>query len=447
MYDFGDRHRRAELDGWRPHVLGRRVLARLDALDRLAHHLLIELVADLLDVAGLLFAKQIAGPAQVEVVARELEPRAENIKRLQNAEPLLGLRRDPGLRGRGEIGVGADLGAANAAAQLIKLRQAEHVGAMDDHGVGARNVEAGFDDRRRQENVVLAVVEGADFVLELARRHLPVGDDEFALGRVLAQERRRFVEVLDARADIERLAAAIALAQQRLADDQRVERRDEGAHREPVDRRGRDDRHLAHAGHRELQRARDRRRRQGQYVHFRAQFLQPLLVADAEMLLLVDDDEAEVLEAHGLAQHCVGADDDVDCAFGCALLHFAGLGRADHARELANPDREAGETVAEVLGMLAREQGRRRDDHGLLAVDRGGEGGAQRDLGLAETDIAADQPVHRPAGGEIVERRLDGALLIRRLLIGKAGAEFVVEALRDGETRRRHASSAGRRRE
>ena len=39
-----------------------------------------------------------------------------------------------------------------------------------------------------------------------------------------------------------------------------------------------------------------------QHMHFGAQLLQPLLVADAEMLLLVDDDEAEVLEAHGLAQ-------------------------------------------------------------------------------------------------------------------------------------------------
>ena len=165
-------------------------------------------------------------------------------------------------------------------------------------------------------------------------------------------------------------------------------------------------------------------------MHFRAQLLQPLLVADAEMLLLVDDDEAEVLEAHGLAQDRVGADDDVDAAFGEALLHLAALGRADHARELADVDRQAGEALAEVLGVLAREQRRRRDDRGLLAVDRRGEGGAQRDLGLAEADVAAHQPVHRPAGGEIVERRLDRALLVRRLVIGKAGAEFVVEAFR-----------------
>ena len=70
--------------------------------------------------------------------------------------------------------------------------------------------------------------------------------------------------------------------------------------------------------------------------------------------------------------------------------------------------RQAGEALGEVLVVLARQQRRRHDDGGLLAVDRGGEGGAQRDLGLAEADVAADQPVHRPAGAEIVERRLDG---------------------------------------
>ena len=53
--------------------------------------------------------------------------------------------------------------------------------------------------------------------------------------------------------------------------------------------------------------------------------------------------------------------------------------------------------AAKFFEMLAREQRGRHDDRDLLAVDRGDEGGAQRDFGLAEADIAADEPVHRPA--------------------------------------------------
>ena len=97
---------------------------------------------------------------------------------------------------------------------------------------------------------------------------------------------------------------------------------------------------------------------------------------------------------------------------------------------------QPGEALAEVLRVLAREQRRRHDDRGLLAVDRRGEGGAQRHLRLAEADVAADEPVHRPAGGEIVERRFDGVRLVLRLVIGKAGAEFVVEPLRRNQPRR-----------
>ena len=96
------------------------------------------------------------------------------------------------------------------------------------------------------------------------------------------------------------------------------------------------------------------------------------------------------------------------------------LGGGDEARQAADLDREALEALAEVVVMLAGEQGGRRDHRDLHARHRGDEGGAQRDLGLAEADIAADQPVHRLAGGEIVEHVGDRAVLVVGLLIGEA---------------------------
>ena len=47
-------------------------------------------------------------------------------------------------------------------------------------------------------------------------------------------------------------------------------------------------------------------------MHLGAQLLQPLLVSDTEMLLLVDDDEAEPLELHRFREQRMGADHDVD---------------------------------------------------------------------------------------------------------------------------------------
>ena len=47
-----------------------------------------------------------------------------------------------------------------------------------------------------------------------------------------------------------------------------------------------------------------------------AQLLDPLLVRDAEPLLLVHDQQAEIAELHVLRQQPVRADDDVDLARG-----------------------------------------------------------------------------------------------------------------------------------
>ena len=60
---------------------------------RVLQHLLVELDADLADMAGLLVAQQVAGAADVEVVRRQGEPGAQRIQRLHHRQPLL--RRRP----------------------------------------------------------------------------------------------------------------------------------------------------------------------------------------------------------------------------------------------------------------------------------------------------------------------------------------------------------------
>ena len=79
--------------------------------------------------------------------------------------------------------------------------------------------------------------------------------------------------------------------------------------------------------------------------------------------------------------------------------------------------------------MLARQQRRRHHDGDLQAVHGGDERGAQRDFGLAEADVAAHEPVHRPARAEIVEHRVDAGRLVLGLLVGEARDELVVGAL------------------
>ena len=203
-------------------------------------------------MARLLVAQQIARAANIQIMAGELEAGAQGFQRGQNLQALVRLRRHGTVGGHREEREGAGLGTAHAPAQLIERGQAKHIGAMHDERIRGGNVEAGFDDRGGDENVVFALIEGRHFLFQLRRRHLPVGHDEFRLGHRGAQKGGGLLQILDARAHIERLTAAIAFAQQGLAHDELIEGRDEGAHRQTIHRRCRDDGKFAHAGHGEL---------------------------------------------------------------------------------------------------------------------------------------------------------------------------------------------------
>ncbi len=152
-------------------------------------------------------------------------------------------------------------------------------------------------------------------------------DDIGYLGHMAAQEVFHLVQVADPGHHIERLPAPEPFAHQRLADGDRVELADIGANGQPVDRGRGDDRQVAHAGQGQLQRARNGRRGQGQDMHLGPHFLQPLLVGDAKVLFLVDDQQPQLLEADPLGQQRVGADDDVHRAIGHCSPRGIGVAR------------------------------------------------------------------------------------------------------------------------
>ncbi|MCY1352806.1 hypothetical protein D9M69_391250 [compost metagenome] len=240
-------------------------------------------------------------------------------------QALFGIRGHLLARWRQQVGVGLVVAAADPAAQLVQLGQAELVGALDDDGVGAGHVDAGLDDGRGHQHVEALVVEVAHHLFEIALAHLPVADRDARfrhqfgqVGGAFLDGRHFVVQVID-------LAAAQQLAQQGFLDRGVLPLHDEGAHRQPARRRGGDDGQVAHARHRHVQGARDGRGGEGEDIHLAAQGFQLFLLAHAEAVFLVDDRQAQVLEAHVILQQLVGADDDVDLAVGQLLrrgLHF-----------------------------------------------------------------------------------------------------------------------------
>ena len=157
--------------------------------DRLVEHLDVELEAERGDVAGLLRAEQIARAPDLEVAHRDLEAGAELRVVGERREPRARLGRELGRVRIEEVGVREDVGAADAAADLVQLREPERVGALDDERVRLRDVDARLDDRRRHEHVRIAREERVHPLLELLLGHLAVRDEE-------AETRAELLELL-----------------------------------------------------------------------------------------------------------------------------------------------------------------------------------------------------------------------------------------------------------
>ena len=145
----------------------------------------------------------------------------------------------------------------------------------------------------------------------------------------------------------------------------------------------------------------------------------------------------------------MGADQDVDAALAEALDRLALLGGAAEARDVLDRERVVGEALAEGAVVLLGEDRRRREHEHLLAVGGGLERGAQRDLGLAVADVAADQPVHRPRLLHVRLDRLDRLALVGGLGVGEALLELALpvavgreRVARGGAGARRRAASS-----
>ena len=191
----------------------------------------------------------------------------------------------------GKVGVSDPVGTADPAAQLVQLGQPHLVGIMHDQRVDVRDIDAGLDDRRADQHIVLAHQEIENRFLQLLLRHLSVGrrpPGHRARGPKFAPPSDGSLapgcrgNTPDRRAP----APARSLPGPAIAVLDHI-----GLHRKTVFRRRFDDGQIPHAQHRHVQRARDRRRRQGQHVHIRLQPFQFLLVGYAEPLLLVHDEQ------------------------------------------------------------------------------------------------------------------------------------------------------------
>ena len=150
------------------------------------------------------------------------------------------------------------------------------------------------------------------------------------------------------------------------------------------------------------------------HVHALLELLQPLLVLDAEALLLVHDHQPEILEIHVLRQQPVRADGDIDFAFRQigedALSSLALRNRLSISTRTGNGWKRRLNVskcwnARTVVGART---------HDLLAVAQRLERRAHDHFRLAEAHVAAQQPVHGLRILHVALDLLDGGELVFR---------------------------------
>ena len=217
----------------------------------------------------------------------------------------------------------------------------------------------------------------------------------FASGNEARHQVADRVDRLDPVVDDIYLATALQLVRDGAADHLGIELHDVGLDRQPILRRRFDDRHVADADERHVQRPRDWRRRHRQDVHALAELLDLFLVRDAETLLLVDDQKPEIAELHVFRQQAVRADDHVELAGVQVVENLLLLALAAEAAEHVDADRKAGKPLAQGLLVLKREDRGGCQKRHLFAVHHRFERCAHRHFRLAVPDVAAEQAIHR----------------------------------------------------
>ena len=191
-----------------------------------------------------------------------------------------------------------------------------------------------------------------------------------------------------------------------------------------------------------MERSRNGRRGEREDVDLEPQRAEELLLRDPEPLLLVEDDEPEVLRDHVAREDAVRSDQHVDLALLELLQDPRLVGARAEARHHLDAHGEVPVALAERVPVLLGEDRRRAEHERLATVQRDGERGADGDLGLAEADVAADEPIHRTPGFEVLLDCLDRLELILRLAVRERALESLEPVVRQIERLARRLAPA-----
>src|SRR5690606_76958 len=199
----------------------------------------------------------------------------------------------------------------------MEIRQAEHMGLVDDDRVRVGNVEARFDYVRGDQHINLAVDEPHHHLFKLCTFHLSVCNADACVGHKAKDNVRDLFNVAYSVVNKEDLTSATKLEADRIADNLFIEGVKFRRYRLTVRRRCHDDAEIACAHKRKVKCAGYGRGRQCKHIDIQLHLLELVFNPYTKLLLFIYYEQSQVFEHDITTNDTMCTDQDVDLTFPC----------------------------------------------------------------------------------------------------------------------------------
>ena len=328
----------------------------------------------------------------------------------------------------------------HAAAQLVQLGQPVAFGVFDEHQCGIGYIDAHFDDRGRHQHVNAPLTESFHRRVRLGLVHASMELGQPQVGKHVAGQplelrfhrpHRRLLPVrVDAGIDNAGLPAGLNLPSQVTVHLPAILRfPEQGPDGQPTGRSAPNFGDVGKAGQDPVERAWNRCGRHRYQMRCEALRRVMELVGDAfplihaESVFLVDHQQSQAVETHLRLHQGRRANHNAALAVGQPCTDFGLFRRGLGTRQQVHPDRIQGPVAPHApdqrvkrVPVLARQQLRGRNHHGLKPQIRGQNHGRGDDRGLAAAGFAAQHAPGRNIVAQIIQNLSHRLLLFFREL-------------------------------
>ena len=324
------------------------------------------------------------------------------------------------------IAISLTLASAHTSPQLIELCQAEPVCIIDNHCICVGYIKAWFNDSSAKQYIILVLRILQHNWFQSFCVHLTVSNGNTGIWYNFLKLRGKFINHLNSVVKEEYLTVTLHLVVNCVSDISLIVLPDVGFDWQPVHWSRIDNRHVFYAWQRHVKRSRDWSCRHTQNINVFSQHFEFFLVFYAKPVLLIDYQQAQILEHNIILQKPVCANNNVNFAFDKFFNRFFLLFGSSEARQKFYTNRKRLKTFWNCLPVLHSENCRRNNHSSLFAWHNSLEYSPDSYFRLAKPYIRTNQPVHRLWLLHIRLGLLNSTHLVRRFSVFKSFFHFAL---------------------